>query len=641
MAFLSAASFAANFVLPGAWLAFSPLTRGFGGWVRLLFAAILSIPLASAEYEALRAFDLSSDRAVALLPLVNMPAIALIWRERRCFGWPGAGPALATGIATALPALFLAVVFANAPDKSFWGHSWLHSDIIYALRRNAFAPEERQLAGMVGTYPWFGHIFILIQSTALGQSPLQSFTAINLVLAAVFGGFGLATVRAVGGGVLGSLAAPFLFAFALNPVGVTLGRIAVWLGPGVHRWAYLTGDPRYDFLLIKHLRLNLNQIGLTLVAGLLLLIVQPRPSGPEAQRQVALTVLLVLFVTLLYPLFMPVAVVLALSRVATDLLRPPRDIKTAAQIAGLVALVAGVGAWCVLWPLGPRSGGVGIAPATAGLIWRHAVMVAFACSLPALAAGWLVLRQGLTRQPGDLTLLIAAAGCAALAVLLHIPNHENEYKFVLATGLVLMPFLARALDEGLRHWPRPVFIPAATALFALCLFAAINSVERREMRTLDPGQIVTAGFYPTATTQAAAAIAAIRRQTPANAVLLADDTELELSVLTQRAQYVPYKATRAHPGMVFPNDYLLENVKGYDPKIVDGRRARLKALFDGPGPATRAEALREVAGIGRPLVLMLAKGRHKGFSPWLAAHTRAEKIYADAAYSVWLIPARG
>ena len=123
MAFLSAASFAANFVLPGAWLAFSPLTRGFGGWVRLLFAAILSIPLASAEYEALRAFDLSSDRAVALLPLVNMPALALIWRERRCFGWPGAGPALATGIATALPALFLAVVFANAPDKSFWGRS--------------------------------------------------------------------------------------------------------------------------------------------------------------------------------------------------------------------------------------------------------------------------------------------------------------------------------------------------------------------------------------------------------------------------------------------------------------------------------------------------------------------------------------
>lgn len=641
MSLVTAASFAANFLLPGAWIAFSPLTVRFDGWVRLLFAVILSIPVAGAEYQLLRAAGLASDSAVALLPLLNLPALALIWRARQGFARPGVAGGIATAAAIAIPVLFLAVVFAIYEEKSFWGHTWLHTDMIYALRQNSFAPEERQLAGLVATYPWFGHLFLLIQSTALDQSPLQSFTAINLILAAAYGGFAVATVAAVGGGPVARLAAPFLFSFALNPVGVTATRIAAELGRSVERWAYLAGDPRYDFLLIKHLRLNLNQIALTFLAAMLLLIVQRRQPGREGRKQAVLLALMVLVVTLHYPLYMPVAVVFVLAWAMADLLLgQPRDLAASALTGGLALIAAGLGAWAVLLPLGPRAVEVGIGPAGPGLIWRHAIMLGFACSLPALAAFWLVRRHRGERRVSDAALLLAAAGCGLLAVLTHIPNKENEYKFVLAAGLALMPFLARAVDEGFRLWRRGTAVAAAAALAALSLYAAIDSVTRRDMRDGDDPPLVYAGLFQSVepSDPAAAAIAAIRHDTPPDAVLLADDTQLELSVLTLRAQYVPYDPDRIHPGMTFRNDYLLENVKGYDAGIVDARRAELMALFDGPDDASRAKALAAIGALGRPLVLMVAEGRHDGLGPWLLRTGKGGEVHRDAAYAVWLVP---
>ncbi len=640
MTLYAAASFAANFVLPGAWLAFSPLTARFDGWVRFLFAVILSIPVASAEYEALRALGMGSDGAVGLLPLLNLPALALIWRARQGFSRPIPIRALGTAVAIAVPVVFLAVVFAIHEEKSFWGHTWLHTDMIYALRENSFAPEERQLAGLVATYPWFGHLYLLIQSTALDQSPLQSFTSINLVLAAAFGGFAIATVRALGGGPIGGIAAPFLFSFALNPVGVTVTKIAGVLGPSVERWAYLAGDPRYDFLLIKHLRLNLNQIGITFLAGLLFLIVQPHLSGRDGRKQAALLALMVLVVTLHYPLYMPVAVVFVLARAGAGVLLGPARLTSSAFAGGLALVAAGFGAWCVLLPLGPRAIEVGIGPAIPGLIWRHAVMLSFACSLPALAAIWLVVRHHKERRASDLTLLLAAAGCGVLAMFTHIPNKENEYKFVLAAGLVLMPFLARALDEAFGLWRRRVALAATVALAGLCVFAANDSVSRREMREGDDPPLIYAGLFQSVVpaNPAAEAIAAIRRDAPADAVLLSDDTQLEMSVLTLRAQYVPYDPDRIHPGMTFRNDYLLENVKGYDPAIVDARRAELNALFDGPDDASRAAALQKIGALGRPLVLLVAEGRHAGLGPWLGRSGKGDEIHRDASYAVWLVP---
>lgn len=638
-------AFAANFVLPGAWLAYSPLLGRFGGWIRLLFAVVLSVPVASGEYEVLRAFGLGSDSAVAALLPLNLPALFLLWRGRRSFSVASPRDALAIAAAIALPVVFLAVVFATHDDKAYWGHTWLHTDMIYALRENAFAPEERQLAGLVATYPWIGHIFFLIQSTVLDQSPLQSFTAINLALAAAYGGFAVATMRALGAGRIGTLAAPFLFAFALNPVGVAATNLALALGNPAARWSYLAGDPRYDFLLIKFLRLNLNQVGLAMLAALLFLIVTPRRTEGRDSRLAMLLSLMVFFTTLHYPLYLPVALAFAGARIVAELFCiRPRDTGFVLALAIGSAVAAGVAAKIVLLPLGPRFVDVGVEPAGVGLIWRHAVMVLFACSLPGLAAVWL-WRGAPQRRVGpvEATLLVATAGCVLLAIFTHIPNKENEYKFVLASGLVLMPFLALALDEVARRW-RPGMTAAGMAgLAALCFYGATDSVSRRDMLDEDTPPILYQGLFQTVTEgdPLAGAIAAIRQDTPETAVLLADDTQFEMSVLTLRAQYVPYDPDRRHPGMTFRNDYLLTNVKGYDPAIVTTRRQALMALFDGPTEAARGAALDSIRALGRPLVLLIAAGRHPGLEDWLGGTGGGTRLYTDAGYAVWLLPASG
>lgn len=646
MVFLSSLHFASAFLLPGAWFAFSPLFGRFGGWSRLLFSAGLSIAVASGEYEILRALGLGSDTAVQALAVINLPALVLIWRARAAFAWPGAARAAAILVALAVPVVFLFLVFAGSPEKAFWGHSWLHSDMIYALRDHPFAPEERQLAGLTATYPWFGHLFFLIQSTALDLSPLESFVWINLALAGLYGGFAMLCVRGFGGRLPAMLAAPFLFAFALNPVGVLGNRLAEALGPAVARWGYLLGDPRYDFLLIKHIRLNLNQVGITLLAGLIVLAIEPRRTGREASFQASSLALMVMAVSLSYPLYLPVALGIALARVVALALvgsaqdRPDR--RAALQLAVYAAVAAVLAALVVVLPLGPRTASVGMSLSAPGAVWRHAVAAATAVSLPGIAALWLLRRQGRAQPLATTVLLLSAIGSGILAVALHIPNKDNEYKFVLVAGMLLMPFLCLAFDRLFDRGPRAGAWIITVALAGFCLVGALDSVARRSFEPEEGLSVLayTGLFQDLAPSEPlAGALAVIRRETPVDAVLLAPDTTLELPVLTQRAQYVPYDPDCKHPGMTFRNDYILADVKGYDPALIAERRKKVVALYAGRDDDARASALADIARLGRAVVLLLAPARNPGLADWLARSGRGYPVFRDAGYLVWVVPA--
>ncbi len=546
-----------------------------------------------------------------------------------------------------MPVVVLFLVLAGSPEKAFWGHAWMHTDLIYALRDHPFAPEERQLAGVTATYPWFGHLYFLIQSTALDQSPLESFVWINLALAGLYGGFAMLCVRNFGGGLAAMLAAPFLFAFALNPVGVAGGRLLAALGPTFARWVYLLGDPRYDFLLIKHMRLNLNQVGITLLAGLIFLAIEPRRTGHDAQLQASSLALMVLAISLVYPLYLPVALGIALARVVALLIvRPAPDQPgrgAALHLAAYAAFGAFVAALVVVLPLGPRATGVGMSLSAPGAAWQHAVATATAISLPGIAALWLCRRQGAARPLATTVLLLSALGCAILAVGLHIPNKDNEYKFVLAAGMLLMPFLCLALDrlfDGTAPRAAGWFLTAALAGF--CLFGALDSVERRSLeQTAGLGTLAYQGLYQDLgpAEPLAGALSAIRRDTPKDAVLVAPDTTLALPVLTLRSQYVPYDPARKHPGMTFRNDFLLVNVKGYDRGLIAARRKDVVALYDGTSDAARARALADVARLGRAVVLLLAPGHNPRLADWLVRAGTGRAIYRDARYLVWLVPA--
>lgn len=639
MGFVSIAAFLANSVLPGSWLAFSPLFARFDGWTRLLFALILSIPVACLEYEVLRATGLASEPAVAGLGLANLPALALIWRSRAGFPWPGAMRAMALAASLAVPLAFLVAVFAWFPEKVFWGHTWLHADMIYALRENSFAPEERQLAGFSATYPWFGHLWFLIQSSALGLSPLLAFPWVNLVLALAFGGFAMALIRALGGGFAAVLLAPPVFAFAVNPVGVAIGQTMTALGRATARWAYLLGDPRYDFMLIKHMRLNFNQIGITLLAGLILLAIEPPRQG---RVQEAGIVLMVLVITLLYPLYMPVAMTVVAARIAALTAFPQhRDLPRLAALSVAAGGAAGFAAALVILPLGSRSTGTGITIAGPGLVWRHAVMAVTALSLPSIAALWL-MRERVRAQPvAATTLALSGLGCAALAVFAHIPNKENEYKFVFAAGLALLPFLAIAVARLLDPPRRPANLVALATFLVLCVGATLDSVARRTLESgRAPALLAFDSLYQSLdpADPLAAAVAWIRRESPPDSLLLAEDTQLELSVLTQRAQYVPFDPERQHPGMTFANDYLLANVKGFDPRVIAARRNELLTLFDGSDGMARQEALTRIRTLNRPVLILVTTGQRTALENWLERTGTGHLAHADPAYEVWLIP---
>lgn len=644
---LSALSFAAIFLLPGALIGFSPVFGRFDSWTRLLFSAGLSLSVASGEYELLRALGINSDAAVSALPILNLPALALIWRARGGFTWPGPARAAAILSALAVPVVFLGLVLAGSAEKAFWGHTWLHSDMIYALRDHPFAPEERQLAGLSATYPWFGHLFFLIQSTALDQSPLVSFISINLTLAALFGGFAMICARGFGGGLPAMLAAPFLFAFALNPVGVLGGRLMTAVAPELQRWAYLLGDPRYDFLLIKHLRLNLNQVAITLLAGLIFLAIEPRREGREARMQVVSVALVVMAISLAYPLFLPVALSVAGARAATLFFARPAtglgDKAAALNLAALAAFGAFLAALVVVLPLGQRASDVGMSLSTPGAVWRHAAMTATAVSLPGIAALCLLRRQLADRPFATQVLVLSALGAGLLAVGLHIPNKENEYKFVFAVGLSLMPFLCLALERLFAWRNRSGAWFAAAVLAGLCLCGALDSVSRRTFETTEGlPPLAYHGLYQDlgAADPMAGALAAIREDTPTDAVLVAADSELELPVLTLRSQYVPYDPARKHPGMTFRNDFLLADVKGYDPALITSRRNDVVALYDGTDDRARSEALEDIERLDRPVALLVAPARNAGLANWLARSDLGRRIYRDARYSVWLLPAR-
>lgn len=643
---LSSLFFASTFLLPGAWIAFSPLFGRFGGWSRLLFSAGLSITVASGEYEVLRVLGLGSDAAVRALAVLNLPALGLIWRARAGFVWPGTARAVAILVALAVPVVFLFLVLAGSPEKAFWGHAWLHSDMIYALRDHPFAPEERQLAGLQSTYPWFGHLFFLIQSTALDLSPLESFVSINLALAGLYGGFAMLCVQGFGGGLPAMLAAPFLFAFALNPVGVAGGRLLGALGPSFARWGYLLGDPRYDFLLIKHMRLNLNQVGITLLAGLIVLAIEPRRTGREARLQTWSLAVLVLAISLAYPLYLPVALGIAMARaVALSIVGPAPGLPgrgAALHLAASAALAAFLAALVVVLPLGTRTTGVGMSLSAPGAAWQHAVAAATAVSLPGIAALWLLRRQGRARPLATTVLILSALGCGILAVGLHIPNKDNEYKFVLAAGMLLMPFLCLALGRLFERGPRVGAWAITVAFAGFCLFGALDSVARRSIEPEEGLSVLTyRGLFQDLGSKEplAGALAAIRRKTPEDAVLLAPDTELELPVLTLRSQFVPYDPARKHPGMTFRNDFLLAQVKGYDPTLIAARRADVVALYDGGDDAARGRALADVARLGRAVVLLVAPEENPRLADWLARTGAGQAIYRDGRYLVWLVPA--
>lgn len=643
-------TFLVIFFCPALLVAFSPITKSLDLSGKFLLSCALSFPVVSGLFLLISMTDLTLGNRVSSIAVFGVISLVVVlfinWGEiRRSFSRVDVSYGLFAVLGLAIPIVLFTVAFILSEPLYFWSHNWLHADIIYSLMEDPFAPEDKQLAGLYRTYPWHMHTYFLVQSVALNMAPATSFTVINVSSLLVFLGFGTKIVQVIGGGRIAVLIAPFLFAFALNPVGALATRAALEWSPNlIAPWSFLFGDPRYDFLTIKFMWLNTHQLGLMLAAALAYVVL--RPEGKQLKLHSCLMALITFALVVVYPLYLLVALVLVGSR-GVALLLPLPNSKSAtslfdvAFLGVLLLIAAAVGYLLVTSSIAERVHGLGLRPSTPGEIWRNALQVGTATSLPGIAA-LLCLKSSYAAKPFQtIVLVLSAMGFGVLAIFLLIPNHKNEYKYVFMAGFALVPFLSIWIEKLLaKHAIRGAVFACAIAV--ICVTGAAVSLQGRVhsqlQKFIPPLEFDGLDQNLVASHPLAGPIYAIRSKTADDSILLAGDDELHLPTFTQRSLYVPYNPNRRHVGYLFSNEFVIENVKGTKPEIAIDRRNNLLAVMMGEDNQKRIEGLRSISQLEREIVILVNKSEHTGLQKWLDEIEFDLMIFDSDQYAVSVLP---
>jgi hypothetical protein len=258
---------------------------------------------------------------------------------------------------------------------------------------------------------------------------------------------------------------------------------------------------------------------------------------------------------------------------------------------------------------------------------------------PLLAGLFIALRR--PSRVHRSTAVILAAGAAAsllLMIFLHIPHERNEYKYMFIAGICLAPFPAVMFSRYFQMLGRMVW--PAFAVFMIVLaspyfykvykywpwFKKGPSLDTSHFSLRLDGSVRSASLYD-----------AVRERTPKDAVLVTEDRNLEIAALTRRKLYVPLPETALHPGLNLKGDYVLLDVKGYDPGIVKRRRREVTTLLAPAEPQHWRASLDRIRALRRPLALILETRRHQALLSWLQSQGIGAPVYNTSDHTVWLI----
>jgi hypothetical protein len=625
-------------LLPGAWVTCGLPLTGVSLGVRLAAGIMLSPVVVFAQFTILRVLGVSFPLTVILLVLLNLPALYFVARRAGNLALPSRRVLWAALAVTAVPMALLAVRFHNPHVRAYYGHGWMHADVIYTLATGDVRPEEPELAGVRLGYPWAGHGYQGVLSHLLDSSPVSSFTWTNVIW--LLGIFTLvaATVRALGGGPYAGVAAVAWLAFGVNFV----GYIFEGLVPQSVREAYpIWGAWRYTPWLRKFYGFDQMALALGLFAALAYFSSRRWPRVSDRDHLVIIGLLLC-GLGMLYPILFPAGCAVvgakAVAIFLTDREEPPQ-LASAVVALGLVVLISAAVTFVHLHIVTVDRQGGGLVELDT--LWN--IKLKSASSVIALFPLWLGLGFVFPRlwrvQRGPLAVLcIASLGSVLLYVLFHIPNARNEYKYILTAAILLAPFPSLALAPllGRLHHLR---IPA---LVALALVLAAPAAHR--MQGSWPG--IPSDLPPVDATDFALRLEddhpyegvarTLRSASPANTVVLAAQTPVHLPTLTGRRLYAPYE-NRQYTGVGLRTDYLLTRVKGYDATLLRSRRADLHALFESTDDAAREDALHRIRAIDRPLAIVVDTQTHEALLTWISGLHRATQLYDGAGLSVWLV----
>jgi hypothetical protein len=590
----------------------------------------------AAQFYLLRALGASFERTAWLLALLNLPALWLVVRRARGARRPDARAMLLWGAMLLLPALYLGTWMHDPQFRGNYGHAWLHSDIIYVMANGELRPEEPQLAGVRLSYPWLGHVQQGVVSVLLDAPPNSTYLLANVACLLAVIVLVAELVARLGGGRVAQVAAVAWLCFAVNVVGAVARRV---LPSNVRRAYDIWGDPRYAPWIKKFAFFQQTVLGIALFAALAYALTRPDDEGSDP-AWLALVALLLVASAVLYPVLFPACAALVGARLLVLTARRwrGRGVARARELAGLAAalvVAAAAAAAYVALVNADRGGAPTVGLSAAGTMGRKAVnlTIVLAPLLAGLAVAWRALRRA---EPDAVAVLaLGALASVVLNVAFSVYYFSNEYKFVFTAAICLAPFPVMAMARRVHGRA------AAAGALAVALLLALPQFPRPRDRELAPAapRLDVSGFALRLDPrqELAGVTDAIRDRTSPGAVLVSRALPFDLVAVTRRPLFVPHGTGLLH-GTALGSDYLLKNSRGYAVRLVDGRRRRVRALYEA---TTEWDRERQLGGIvrevGRPVVLLVRRREDAALGAWLAGWPAARPVFSSDAVAAWQV----
>jgi len=640
---LEVIAFLAVSILPGAWITFGLPLANVSFSVRVFAAIALSPFVIFLQYCLASPLGLSFPAIVLLLLGVNALALWAVWRRIDSIVMADWRSMVFYGLVTLVPLACLAPQILDTQARIYSGHNWMHAAIISQFANGNVIPEEPSLAGIRLAYPWSGHVLQALQSYLLDSAPVSSYIWTNLlVLAAIFG-LAVATVRELRPGTKSGILVILWLSFGVNWLGyLLLQSLPVDVLKNYPVW----GDYRYTPWLMKFYFFEQMKLGLALVASLVFFISRGWGDAASSRDHHVMIAILLAGTGVIYPLLLPTAFAVAGSRLLLPGSMPWTSGRAWRERAGLLVallLSAVVTYLYIRFVTQERVTGTGIGISTWWGFKKKAVesLIVLLPLLAGLAVAWLRSQEMQRLVAGRLA--VGGLGICFLYAFFHIPNIDNEYKFMFAAALCLAPFPVIAMEPLFRTIS--LRNPGGAGILAAVLVAPfVHKLERDWPWPRVAAPHADAAHFELRLDDGSdldSALDMIRRDTPANSILFVDQPDVYLPVVTGRSEYVPPDLSRVYPGISLSGKHILETVKGYDPEVIARRAETARVLYHSRDGDDLAGSLSTILRLGRPLAIVTNPGMHDALDKWLSRRADSVLAFSKDDIHVWIVTPPG
>lgn len=626
--------------LPGSWLAFGLPARGLGFWTRVACGVVLSPAAVFAQFHLLQLAGLSFGQIAWTLPVLNLPALWILFRRYTISTVSSRISFVAWPIVVAVPAAYLWMWMHELSTRASWGHHWLHADFVYMIANSYWRPEDPQLAGFRLGYPWLTDLFQGLIGYLLNSSPNSSYIWVDAAWLVSTIGLMATLVKFLGGGLWARASSVLWLCFGVNASGSIVSRIVPqWVLDSYPIW----GDPRYTPWMRKFGLFAGSALGMALIVAIAVVVC--RPAGEDGKNRLngGLLTALLISLPLSYPILFPPGALLVGARLIVELvkqLRGNRDWLHGDVLSPIAALVSS-SLVAAIWLNVIASDRVGPTMELHSL-WKMKVNAATAVIVLApMLLGVAMSCRALVRRHKEaiFMLLLTALGCVVPYVLVELKHPSNEYKFILPAAICLAPFLSIAWERvalRLRTFALPSFA-IVTMIFAGPAFAPLLGSRPVGWPSVDASEFA----LRLAPREVYAQIATvIQTRSPNESVLLTGPIDRNLVTVTQRPLYVLYDEDRVLVGIGMDSGDWHKRVLGYDPAILDRRRTMLRALYETNIDDERQKSLESIQNeLRRPLIIVVDEIINQGLHSWLADRADATLLHNGEGIAAWLIHA--